>query len=277
MTPKTPKTSPIPSSGRRSRTRLLVSLVAFVVAVSAPAQQLTWQKTFGAAVNRGKPIFVDFHAEWCGPCKMLEQSFKDPKVIGLLRRTTCLSIDVDNDPADAQRFKVSSIPRLLVLSPDGGKILWDAVGYRDADTLADELRDALHVTKAIGSVAVPAADPPALTHVRMALEGGKLANLVSSNPTEAQAGLRMLVQKLGAYKEADFKEVAALFTKAGRPALPALLEGMADKSLAVRVGATKVAQSLLSATDLHQLPYDPWSPTPTRTAQLAAWRKRLGT
>ncbi|MGV3616807.1 MAG: thioredoxin family protein [Fimbriimonas sp.] len=253
-------------------------LTACLMAVTTALGEVNWEKSFAAAAKKAaaakRPIFVDFYADWCGPCKQLETSFKDPSVDALLRNAICLHIDVDRNPADAERFRVSSIPRLLLIAPDGKKVLWDAVGYRDAAMLRDELREAMNVKASVMAPPPKAAiQPPALTRVQKALTDGTFGQLKAADPVLARKGLNLLVLKLGAFKESDFKPVAALLKKAGRDALPALVDGMGHRTLAVRVGASKVAQATLTKDEVKSLPFDPWAPTPARTLQLVAWRR----
>jgi thioredoxin 1 len=93
--------------------------------------------TFDEVVNgNGTPVVVDFWAEWCGPCRMiapiLEEiaSEQDGKVaIGKL--------NVDENPATAQRFGVMSIPTLLVFRD--GELDKRIVGAKGKAQLIDEL------------------------------------------------------------------------------------------------------------------------------------------
>jgi thioredoxin 1 len=67
-------------------------------------------KNFDEFISEGKSV-VDFHADWCGPCKIVS-----PIVEELSRKMKNVKfgkIDVDNETELAQRFQVMSIPTLI--------------------------------------------------------------------------------------------------------------------------------------------------------------------
>lgn len=60
-----------------------------------------------------RPVLVDFWAEWCGPCKMLNPVLNEiAKEAG--DRVTIAKINVDEEPELANRFRVQSIPTMVV-------------------------------------------------------------------------------------------------------------------------------------------------------------------
>jgi Thioredoxin domain-containing protein len=75
-------------------------------------------------------VLVDFYADWCGPCQMLE-----PTVKSLAAETdaTVLKVDIDQHQSLAQRYQVRGVPTLLVFN--NGETVEEIVGVRDESTL----------------------------------------------------------------------------------------------------------------------------------------------
>ena len=76
-------------------------------------------------------VLVDYHAEWCGPCKMLEptiQELADEYPVSVLK------VDVDEHQTLARDQQVRSVPSIEVYA-DGGQAE-RFIGVQDKQTLA---------------------------------------------------------------------------------------------------------------------------------------------
>jgi thioredoxin 1 len=69
----------------------------------------------------GTPVFVDFYAEWCGPCK-LAAPIVDKLSEELKGKVLIAKVDTDENNELAKQFGVMSIPTVLILQKDGDKI-----------------------------------------------------------------------------------------------------------------------------------------------------------
>jgi thioredoxin len=78
-------------------------------------------QTFAEQVERSEiPVLLDLWAEWCGPCHMLAPTV-DQLSAELAGKMKVAKLNIDENPAIANRFGVRSIPTLLVLK-DGREV-----------------------------------------------------------------------------------------------------------------------------------------------------------
>ena len=88
--------------------------------------------SFNALIHGGKPVVVDFFAEWCGPCKMMKPILDEFKgMVG--DRATVIKVDVDRNQQAAQAFGVRGVPTLAIFKE--GKIVWRRSGVISANEL----------------------------------------------------------------------------------------------------------------------------------------------
>jgi thioredoxin 2 len=87
---------------------------------------------FEELVNSGQPVFVDFWAPWCGPCKVMAPEF-ERAAARLEPRIRLVKVNVDEEPELANRYGIRSIPTMALLSH--GKELGRRAGAMSAADL----------------------------------------------------------------------------------------------------------------------------------------------
>ncbi len=86
-----------------------------------------------------QPVFIDFYAEWCAPCKIIEGKISpDSRVQAALDGFIFIRVDMDIDLKAGQRFNIVEMPTLLVLSSEGEE-LFRHVGLIEPGDLAERL------------------------------------------------------------------------------------------------------------------------------------------
>jgi thioredoxin-like negative regulator of GroEL len=133
---------------------ILVALIACLVGITLPAlardtrlpsasdaettasakKKIQWETDYNAAMKKAretnKPVMIDFFADWCGPCKMMDnKTFSDDRVIALAEQFVSLKIDGDANESITRKHRVEGFPTILFLKSDG-KILHTIAGFR---------------------------------------------------------------------------------------------------------------------------------------------------
>lgn len=92
---------------------------------------------FSELIKDSTLTLVDFHAEWCGPCKMMK-----PELVALKSalgsQIRIIKIDIDKNPKIASTFKVQSVPTLMVFKQ--GVVKWRQSGALTSSQLQQILK-----------------------------------------------------------------------------------------------------------------------------------------
>ena|ERR1051326_3734201 len=90
------------------------------------------KETFNDILESGKPVLIDFFAEWCGPCKLMKPILTDlRKRMG--DKIRILKVDVDRSPVVSSAFEIQSVPTLMLIQ--NKNILWRQAGVVQASQL----------------------------------------------------------------------------------------------------------------------------------------------
>jgi thiol:disulfide interchange protein DsbD len=111
------------------------------------------ENVLNRARQESKPVFIDFYADWCAPCKELDkQTYSTPEVVVLSKQFVMLKVDLTSseDPlADSLRkkYQARGVPTLVFLTPDGKEIAnLRGTGFESKDVFLKKMNQALQIS-----------------------------------------------------------------------------------------------------------------------------------
>jgi thioredoxin:protein disulfide reductase len=112
------------------------------------------QTMLDQAAREGKPVFIDFYADWCVPCKEMDvQTFTVPEIVSRSKGFVMLKVDLTSteDPkAEALRgeYRVKGVPTFVFLKADGREIPdLRGTGFESKDVFLKKMNKALESSR----------------------------------------------------------------------------------------------------------------------------------
>tara|TARA_R110002050_G_scaffold195593_1_gene330444 strand:- start:41947 stop:42243 length:297 start_codon:yes stop_codon:yes gene_type:complete len=92
--------------------------------------------SFGSIIKSEIPVLIDFHAEWCGPCKTVSPILKSLKE-EMGDKVKLIKIDVDKNPEIASKYQIRGVPTLMIFKE--GNLMWRQSGVVPIENLRTEV------------------------------------------------------------------------------------------------------------------------------------------
>ena len=84
--------------------------------------------TFQEIIKGEIPVLVDFHADWCAPCKMMNPILKNIKK-SMGNELKIIKINIDNNQQVANKFQIRGIPTFILFK--NNEVKWRQSGVID--------------------------------------------------------------------------------------------------------------------------------------------------
>ncbi|XP_046429929.1 thioredoxin, mitochondrial [Neodiprion fabricii] len=82
-------------------------------------------------MNSTVPVIVNFHAEWCDPCKILTPKLE--QLVGPMEDLNLAVVDVESNPELVHTFEVKAVPAVIAVS--NGLVVHKFIGLMEADSI----------------------------------------------------------------------------------------------------------------------------------------------
>ncbi|RMF92396.1 MAG: DUF255 domain-containing protein [Planctomycetota bacterium] len=151
--------------------------VGLMYASALGADVVHWQPTLDAAkrvaAQTNRPVLIHFWAEWCGPCRQMEQTVFSRQDVAAAIETQFVPVKINQDefPYTAQQFKVTGIPCDVVITPQG-QVLRKMTGAVSAEVYLQRINQIAAMYRSSTGAQLAANPVPSVAPQRPGFTGG---------------------------------------------------------------------------------------------------------
>ena len=87
---------------------------------------------FSELIQSDTPVLVDFHADWCGPCRTMAPVISEVAK-AVQGKGRVIKIDIDKNPEAARNYNVQAVPTFMIFK--NGSVIWRHSGTIDKGSL----------------------------------------------------------------------------------------------------------------------------------------------
>lgn len=208
---------------------LRIILLSFLTFIGGNVfAQITWvydlKSAQAIALSNDKLIVMDFWAVWCGPCKAMDDKLWSlPEMEQLSENFVALKVDIDSDRLTAQKYRVMSIPKVVIANA-AGEIIHESVGFGDAESYLSLLRAIPETVGDLNQALLPLLhnDLSSETHFQIGLEYQKAGRMITdkllrdSFLDQSDQHLKKVIKKSGDKALASEAELYGILNEAYR-------------------------------------------------------------
>jgi thiol:disulfide interchange protein DsbD len=131
---------------------LVILGIMAVISQPTPQQEIDWRPYDPAVLEQakkdGRPVILDFYAEWCPPCQEMDRTtWRDERVIAVAAEFVMVKVDLTQAPSSeverlAEKYQVTGIPTLVFLDHRGHeRENLRSAGYLGPDDFLKQVRN----------------------------------------------------------------------------------------------------------------------------------------